>query len=367
MVLTRIVAMDRSTEARDTARPPAPALRVALVSGLDPTERARVSRMIAGVPAEDTPTSDITDETEDSGEFALVLAERVLAAAHAGATGRTVIELDAEADVMEVGFVLEAELEGRRNEGPPAELHDLVTVARVRDVHRWLLSAAPAPAVDFVTAESLASQIEFATVVVLADAADVSPEQLHSTVGLVQRLNPDAAVVTSVATARQSTGWPGGRGCARRIGRRMGWTRALAEPDLPAASWNGVDVLVFRDPRPFHPDRLFDAVRHRLVPDQVGRVARSRGLVQLATRPDHHGSWRSAGDTVSLDPTGIASWDPDAPVGQEMVFFGEHLDREEIIAALHACLLTDDELLAGPTIWRRYGDPFPAWPLHHDH
>jgi G3E family GTPase len=357
--------MDSRSERHPGTAPVPPVLRVSLVSGIDAAERARVCRLLSGTASDRAPSAEIEEETEDSGEFALVLADRLLAAAHAGETGRTVVALDPDADVMEVGFVLETAFEDRRHEGPPAELHDLVSVVAVRDVHRWLLSTAPAPAVDHVTAELLASQLEFATVVVLPDADAVPPEHLRSTLGLVQRLNPDATVVTGTLTGMRTTRRPGGRWCARRVGRRMGWALELAEPNASLAWANDVGALVFRDPRPFHPERLFDAVVHQLVPQRVGRIARSRGLVQLATRADHHGSWRSAGDTVSFDPTGLSSWDADAPAGHEMVFFGEHLDRERITTTLHGCLLTDDELIAGPTAWARFRDPFPAWPAHH--
>ena len=47
------------------------------------------------------------------------------------------------------------------------ELHDVIAVVSVRDVHRWMLSTEPAPAIDYITAETLASQIEFATLIAL--------------------------------------------------------------------------------------------------------------------------------------------------------------------------------------------------------
>lgn len=359
--------MDERTEHPDTARTVSPALCVTLVSGLHADDRSRVCRQLAGSPAGSSPSSEISDETDDSGDFALVLADELLAAARGGATGQSVVGLDPETDVMEVGFILETALESRREDGPVVELHDMIAVVSVSDVHRWLLSPAPAPAIDYVTAERLASQIEFATVILLTDTASVRPEELSSVLGLLERLNSDAVVATAAPTGSAHTRAASGRGCARRLGQRMGWTRALANPDIPATFRHKVGVLVFRDPRPFHPERLFDAVRHELVPHRVGRIARSRGLVQLASRASHYGSWRSAGDTVSFDPTGMSSWDTDAPVGQEIVFFGEHLRRDRVIAALHACLLTDEELLAAPAEWARYSDPFPSWPNQHNH
>lgn len=347
-------------------RPAPPALRVTLVSGLHAPDRLQVCRQLAGASSARTPDAEVSDETEDSGDFALVLADELLAAAHAGATGSTIVGLEPDIDVMEVGFVLETELEDRRADGPAVELHDLVAVVSARDVHRWLRSPAPAPTTDHVTAEYLASQVEFATIIVLTDRDAVQHEQLRSVLGLLRRLNPDGPVMTGVSAGSNPVRSAGGRWCARRLGQRMGWTRALVDPDVTVGPGQDVSALVFRDPRPFHPARLFDAIRHSLVPGRVGRIARSRGLVQVASRSGQYASWRSAGDTVSFDPTGMSSWDTDAPLGQEIVFFGEHLDRDQILGSLEACLLTDDELIAGPSSWVGYDDPFPAWPDQRD-
>ena len=46
---------------------------------------------------------------------------------------------------------------------------------------------------------------------------------------------------------------------------------------------------------------------------------------------------------------------------QELVFIGVELDVEGLQAALHAALLTDVEMDAGPVGWRRLADPFPHW------
>ena len=93
-----------------------------------------------------------------------------------------------------------------------------------------------------------------------------------------------------------------------------------------------------------------------------GRVLRSRGFFRLASRPDHVGSWSSLGAMLALDPTANPSWDADAPIGQALWFVGERLDVPAIERALDGALLTSDELLAGPEVWRTWADPFPVWP-----
>jgi G3E family GTPase len=342
-------------------------LRVSLVSGLDTSGRHGITRLLAGVGQEGPAADEIFDDSDNSTEFGLHLADELLTAARRGATGHTLIELEQHADVMEIGFVLEAQFEDRRPDGPAPVLGELITAVASRDVDRWLLSATPTPADDFDTAEQLASQLEFATVIVITDADTVTPDALGSTIGLLHRLNPCARVVrhSELAAIRQRV--PAGAGCARRTGQRMGWMLALMGHPVTSHARHNVDALSYRDPRPFHPERLSDAIREQLTPSRVGRIARSRGLVQLATRPDEMGSWKSAGDTVSLDPTGMSSWDSNSPAGQEMVFFGENLDRHLITTTLNACLLTDQELLTSPMHWPRYADPFPTWPTEHHH
>ena len=46
---------------------------------------------------------------------------------------------------------------------------------------------------------------------------------------------------------------------------------------------------------------------------------------------------------------------------QELVFIGQDLSPEQARRALDACLLDDDELLAGQDHWRTLEDPFPDW------
>ena len=46
---------------------------------------------------------------------------------------------------------------------------------------------------------------------------------------------------------------------------------------------------------------------------------------------------------------------------QELVFIGQNLNKEAIIATLNNCLLPEDELLQGKQHWAKLNDPFPVW------
>ena len=53
--------------------------------------------------------------------------------------------------------------------------------------------------------------------------------------------------------------------------------------------------------------------------------------------------------------------EPFGDMRQELVFIGQGLNQQDVHQQLDACLLNDDELLAGQELWQQLPDPFPAW------
>ncbi|ETI25035.1 hypothetical protein G647_04405 [Cladophialophora carrionii CBS 160.54] len=134
-------------------------------------------------------------------------------------------------------------------------------------------------------------------------------------------------------------------------------------------------------------------------------LLRSKGFFWLATRPNLHGEWSQAGTMLTLQGGGPwfcvlddAQWPDDAetrksieadfaePWGdrrQELVFIGEKLDHDGLIAQFNSCLLTDTEMKKWEKIMRSsddlevvhdklanvFEDGFEDWPelLHDEH
>lgn len=160
-------------------------------------------------------------------------------------------------------------------------------------------------------------------------------------------------------------------------------TRELAERVDPAtarlpcpARTGGVTTVVWRRLRPLHPARLFGAVD-----ELVSGSVRSRGRFWLATRHERMLAWEAAGGVASVEDAGPwlaagpeTAWDRVSPARraaamldwdpmtgdrvQHLVFTGPDLDHRRIHALLDACLLTQEETLAGSDAWAGYDDPF---------
>jgi G3E family GTPase len=141
----------------------------------------------------------------------------------------------------------------------------------------------------------------------------------------------------------------------------------------------GIETLVWRARRPFHPQRLHDALG-----EIVGPTVRSRGHLWLASRPSTLLVWDTVADALSIAPASrwlvdapddawkvvsplrrtLASmnWDPYYGDREHALSFtGIDMVPEDLTRVLESCLLTDEELALGEPAWREWPDPFTPY------
>ena len=152
-----------------------------------------------------------------------------------------------------------------------------------------------------------------------------------------------------------------------------GWMKKMQADDAPASESDtyGVTSWVYRERAPFHPQRLLDFLQQ---PWHNGRLLRSKGYFWLASRHLETGLLVQSGRQFQWDYVGhwwnfieqaqwpldeyrlqniMAKWD--SIVGdcrQELVFIGQGLDTQALQHALDNCLLSAQEIAAGPSAWQ---------------
>lgn len=223
-------------------------------------------------------------------------------------------------------------------------------------------------------------QIEFANVVVLNHFDRLVAPNLQLVPSLVRALNPGARVIPCSrgrVAARALVGT--GLFDFAQAQRAPGWARALEGVAPPQRGTEDVSAFVYRARRPFHPERLM-----AFFGSEWPGVVRSKGRFWLASRMDWIGELSQAG--YLLQHRGIGLWwatmppavqtrarveigDWDDEFGdrrQELAFIGLGMDAGRLRQGFDHCLLTDQEMRAGPSEWRKLRDPFPVWSLAPD-
>nr|WSW49322.1 GTP-binding protein [Streptomyces sp. NBC_01001] len=210
--------------------------------------------------------------------------------------------------------------------------------------------------------DTWARQLEYAPVLALVDSEDADDEDR----ALLTQLHP---------TARQV---PASSGELARLAFAGFDVETAAAAQHPAcallpqeADEAGVTTFVWHRRRPFHPERLYEALE-----DLCCAAARSRGRFWLADRPDTLLAWDAAGGALSVENAGPwlaslpdAAWELVPPMRraaasldwhpqhgdccQHLVFTPPGLDRHGLEQLLESCPLTDTEYAAGPEAWRR--------------
>ena len=228
----------------------------------------------------------------------------------------------------------------------------------------------------------LTDQIEFANVIIINKIDLVKEGQLEELQAIIHKLNPEARIIL----ARESkvplkkvinTGLFD----YEKAEASAGWIKELENEHTPETEEYGISSFVFRSKKPFHPERFLKYLNTSFPQN----IIRSKGLFWLASRSDQALIWSSAGGSCKADYAGVwwasmpfseridyasfsenqdqieSDWDNlfgDRKV--ELVFIGQHINKEKLISELEKCLLTGPEI----QIWKE--QLFPKqdqWPI----
>jgi G3E family GTPase len=305
------------------------------------------------------------------------------------------IESSGISEPLPVAETFTFEDETGRRLGDIARLDTLVTVIDADHFPRYFRSSedladvaevrAAGTEVDAQDARTLAEllieQAEFADVLVINKIDRVSADALARLEALLRRLNPTARMIRAEhGRVNPADVLDTGRFSFAQAERAAGWLEEPRGTHTPETEEYGISSFVYTARRPFHPQRLLDALESTA----LDCLLRSKGIVWLASRNREMALWSQAGEVVSLEPGG--AWWADTPRSewpldtaltaeiestfaadafgdrrQELVIIGERMDHAAVRAIFDACLLTDAEMAAGPRGWRRMRDPFGEW------
>ena len=229
----------------------------------------------------------------------------------------------------------------------------------------------------------LVEQIEFADVVILNKAQDVSPADRATVRKLIASLNADARIVEADHGAVPlATILDTGLFDDEKAEEHPLWAKELFgfASHRSESEEYGIESFVYRARRPFHPAKF-----RKFLNESWPGVVRAKGHFWLATRPDWVGEMSQAGSQVTSQ--GLGRWWAAVPKNrwpdgdafdrmvrdkwdvlwgdrrQELVFIGIDMDEAHIRQRLDACLVKEQGL--DPKIWAKlWGklpDPFPVW------
>jgi len=297
---------------------------------------------------------------------------------------RVVLQLDEAMDPEQVCLAIEHVVVGDRTVGDDVEI-TAVTAAIdastfVDDVtgddtmaERGLHGS---PDDERTVAHVALAQAEFADVLVCA-GRPADAWSAARTNAILERVAPSAPVLDLAVTDLDTLLATVPAHARRGTGDDPHGSLLRGQP--PLHSDCGMTVTVFSARRPFHPERLHEAVDVLL-----DGVLRARGRVWIASQPDialwlesaggglgvgHLGPWLDSPEgpdwnDVSAERRTLASlrWDPlFGDRDQEIVVISHEADPQTVEATLRAALLTDAELATGREEWARYPDPFDTW------
>jgi G3E family GTPase len=227
----------------------------------------------------------------------------------------------------------------------------------------------------------LVDQVEFANVIIVNKTDLVSPQQVGTIKKIIGQLNSTALVLESTKSRvpLKEILNTGRFKFDQAQDLSSDWLAIPRGEEETETEEYGISNFVFRSDRPFHPQRIWDAIGNDMETGLFHNVLRSKGVTWIASRHDWAYNWSQAGCSVVLEPAGFwwasapkESWPEEEEViaeiqkrltseygdrQQELVFIGQNLDQDHVTGILNQCLLTDEEYELGPASWAHFEDP----------
>ncbi|EJL8714516.1 zinc metallochaperone GTPase ZigA [Vibrio alginolyticus] len=230
-------------------------------------------------------------------------------------------------------------------------------------------------------ADLLVDQVEFADVILISKTDLAEKSEIERLLAILKTLNTSATILPisngevelDAVLNTQSFSF-------EKAQQAPGWLKEMRGEHIPETEEYGISSFAYHARRPFHPEKFYDFLHNA---KDYGKLIRSKGYFWLATRPEFVGQWSQAGGIARYGVAGMfwkaipkEEWPTDQdyldaindiwqePYGdmrQELVFIGQGLEQEKLIARLNECLLTEDEMEQGLDYWLSLEDPFPEW------
>lgn len=212
----------------------------------------------------------------------------------------------------------------------------------------------------------LTDQVEFANIIIINKTDLVPANDLKHLEGIIRKLNPEAKIIkTSFSQVDPGEIINTKMFDYQKAEQSAGWIRELNNKHTPESEEYDISSFVFRDHRPFNPERLWNYIQHQW----PHNVVRSKGIFWMVSRPADAMLWSQAGGSMKAEIHG--KWWASVPLNgrarsraylenqdiiqqtwdktwgdrlNELVIIGTHLDKNKVTDELNLCLCNGDEI-----------------------
>jgi G3E family GTPase len=230
---------------------------------------------------------------------------------------------------------------------------------------------------DRTIANLLVEQIEFANTIIINKIDLVTEEGIAELKAIIKSINPVAEIVLSqkgqidldkiINTKKFNF---------EEAANSPLWLKALRGEEIPETEEYGISNFKYLNKNPFHPERLWNFLH-----THMDGVLRSKGFFWIASKPEWVCNWSQAGTAFTIGAVGKwysaipkSDWPEDSALIAEIladwddkygdrlnkiVFIGQNMNKEKIVAELDKSLMTEEEIINLEKGKLNLVDPFP--------